>query len=157
MRRIRALSLTLVAAFLISIMIISLFLHYPLNLIVDVIAFAVVGVAFLIYIVIWSFLGDKVVVCRNHLTILTRRFPFWTTLERRIYFKEISHFVQHGPATILILKRGDFVHIDFSVNEEGGKIRDLPRVLEENGIRRMHYDDFIRKRTGKRKRYLSKI
>ncbi len=157
MERTRAISLSVVAIFLIMIMVFGVVLHYPLNLIVDGIALALVGMASILYLVIWSFLGDRVVVCNDHITVRSRRFPIWTIVDRRIYFKEISFYVPHGPDTILIMKHGDPVHINRSETEEGIKINDLPSVLKGKRIKMMEHKEFIKRRMGKKHSYLSKI
>ncbi len=157
MEKTRAISLSVVAIFLIMIMVLGVVLHYPLNLIVDGIALALVGLASILYVVIWSFLGDRIVICIDHITVRSRRFPIWTVVDRRIYFKDISFYVPHGLDTILILKHGDPVHINRSETEEGIKINDLPGILKDKGIKKLEHKEFIKRRVGKRHSYLSKI
>jgi hypothetical protein len=157
MERKRKISLTIVAAFLFLMIIAGVILHYPLNLIVDGIALGIVGISFLIYVIIWSFLEDRVVIRKTHFMVLSRRFPFWTILERRVYFREISYFVDHGQDTIIVLKRGDLIHINRSETDEGNTINDLPALLKEKRIKELDYGDFIKDRTQGRTSDLSKV
>ena len=78
-------------------------------------------------------------------------------MDRRIYFKDISFYVPHGPDTILIMKHGDPIHINRSKTEEGVKVNDLPKILKGKGIKMMGHKEFIKMRLRKRHSYLSKI
>lgn len=157
MDRTRFLSFSILSVFLITIIVIGVFLHYPLNLIIDGIALAVVGIAALVYIVIWSFLGDRIVVHDDHIKVMTRRFPIWSFKERVIYFHEVSHYIVNGSDMILLTKKEDIFHIYKPESEEGMRIRDLPVIMEKKGIRRMAHKDFIKKKSGKKGSYMTRI
>lgn len=157
MKRTRTITLYMVSISLLSIILIGLFFHYPLNLIVDGIVLAVVGISSLIYILIWSVLNDKVVVCESHISIYRHGFPFWNLREKRVGFPNIEYYVIHGNDTILATIHGDIIHIDRYKHEDGGKENSLREILDQKRIRSVPYNDFIKGRVKTRKSYLSRM
>ncbi len=133
----------IVSSSLLLIIILTFILKYPLNLIIDALFLGLVGISSLLYILIWTFVGDKVEVTRDYLIIYTHRFPFLNNEIKKIYFKEIKFYVINGNDIIFILKWRDMIHVDISKTKSGVPMKDLLKVLQDKKIKSMDHNQFI--------------
>ena len=146
-----------VSSSLLLIIILTFILKYPLNLIIDALFLGLVGISSLVYILIWTFIGDKVEVTRDYLIIYTHTFPFFSNEIKRIYFKEIKFYVLNGNDIVFILKWRDMIHLDISKTRGGMTMKDLLKVLHDKKIKNIEYNQFISRFVGQRNSHLEDI
>ena len=147
----------MVSSSLLLIIILTFILKYPLNLIIDALFLGLVGISSLVYILIWTFIGDKVEVARDYLIIYTHTFPFFSNEIKRIYFKEIKFYVLNGNDIVFILKWRDMIHVDISKTRNGMTMKDLLKVLHDKKIKNIEYNQFISRFVGLRNSHLEDI
>lgn len=147
----------MVSSSLIIIIILTVILKYPFNLIIDALFLALVGITGLIYILIWTFLEDKVKIHQDYLSIFSHKFPFWNIEMKKIYFKEIKYYVISENEIIFNLIWDKIIHVEISRKGNGVSMRDLYGILHAKKIKKIDYEDFIKKHVKKRNNYFEKI
>jgi hypothetical protein len=157
MKKLKTFVLTGVSFTLLVMVLIAIFLKYPLNLIVDAIFLAIIGFLTLLYIIVWSLLKDSVVVSRDNISVMSHRFLLWKIHEDRIFFGEMAYFVKDGSDTIISTRKGRIITIIDPIDEMGDEIDDLPGILARKRVPRESYEDHIKGRIRKRESYLGKI